>query len=74
MIFLAPDSPDPEFRSMFVATAFNVDFPTSPYDSTADQEGQLDDYVATAADINFNAIMFQVSGSNQGKNNDDTHF
>ncbi len=45
---------------MFVASAFNVDFPTSPSDSTEDQMAQLDAFVDAADAINFNAIMFQV--------------
>ncbi len=55
-----PDAPDPEFRSTFVASAFNVDFPTNPSDSTDEEKAQLDAFVDSVDGINFNAIMFQV--------------
>jgi len=56
-------APDAEFRATFVASAFNVDFPINPSDSTDSEKAQLDAFVDSVDSINFNAIMFQVTFS-----------
>ena len=47
-----------ELRGAWVATVWNINFPTS-YDPIA-QQSELDEMVDTLADLNFNAIFFQV--------------
>ncbi len=59
--------PDSEFRSMFISTAFNVDWPRDTFYSTQEQQDQLLEFLDEAERINFNAVMFQVSNDkNQG--------
>lgn len=52
--------PDSEFRSVFVATAWNVDWPTSSSDSVSSQQQQLITYLNTMTSTNMNAMVFQV--------------
>ncbi len=57
---MVTDSPDTEFRSMFIATAYNIDWPDSDSEPTDKQKSQMISFLETTVDINFNAIMFQV--------------
>ena len=52
--------PDSEFRSVFIATAWNVDWPTSSGDSVITQQQQMITYLDMMADTNMNAVVFQV--------------
>ena len=53
-------APDPEQRALFIATVSNIDWPTSGYDSTADQRNQMLDYLDRIANMNMNTVVFQV--------------
>ena len=46
---------------MWVATVYNIDYPTSPYQTTAESQAELQQVVDNIVDFNFNAIVFQVS-------------
>ena len=52
--------PDPEFRSVFIATVENIDWPADVGQSTDSQKAQIDEYVDKLAGMNSNAVMFQV--------------
>ena len=62
-IFLA-ETPDPEFRALFIASAFNVDWPTQSGESSSVQKQQLLAFLDVAEEMNMNAVMFQVSPAN----------
>lgn len=47
-----------ELRGAWVATVWNINFPTS--DGASAQQAELDAMVETLAELNFNAIFFQV--------------
>ncbi len=48
------------FRGVWVASVFNIDFPTSPTTSVYSLKNQLDKIVEDASAMNYNAIFFQV--------------
>ena len=50
---------DPEFRAMWIATVYNIDWPTSSGDSSSAQQQQMIEYLDLAQGLNFNAIVFQ---------------
>lgn len=54
------DAPDMEFRSMFIATAFNVDWPTYTGQDSDAQKEQMVAFLDAAERLNMNAVMFQV--------------
>ena len=49
-----------EFRGMWVATVYNIDWPLTPYQTTAESQAELQQVVDNIVDLNFNAIIFQV--------------
>lgn len=56
-------NPDSEVRGVWIASVFNIDFPTSP-DLTAEQiKNELDDIIQTCSQNGINTIFFQVRPS-----------
>jgi len=49
-----------EFRAAWVATVANIDWPSKPGLSTADQQAEVIAILDTAVALNLNAIIFQV--------------
>jgi uncharacterized lipoprotein YddW (UPF0748 family) len=60
---LTPPPLQREFRGVWVATVANIDWPTKPGLSTAQQQAELVKIFDTAASLNLNAIIFQVRPS-----------
>ncbi|MBS1724689.1 MAG: family 10 glycosylhydrolase [Armatimonadetes bacterium] len=58
-----PPEPPREFRGVWVATVDNIDWPSRPGLSTADQKSELRHLLRTVAKAHFNAIVFQVRPS-----------
>ncbi len=64
----APRSPDPlvvppiarEFRGMWIATVANIDWPSSPSLSAAQQKAELDALLDVAQQTGLNAVVLQV--------------
>lgn len=58
----ADESPpiDREFRAAWVATVANIDWPSRPGLSTKQQQSELTAIVDKAAELNLNALVFQV--------------
>jgi len=52
--------PTTEFRSLFLTTAFNVDWPNNPSNTVASQQQQMIDYLNHMSNTNMNAVVFQV--------------
>jgi uncharacterized lipoprotein YddW (UPF0748 family) len=54
--------PDPprEFRAVWIATVYNIDWPRSRTASVATQQTQLRDLITRAANNNMNAIIMQI--------------
>ncbi|MEZ0325720.1 MAG: glycoside hydrolase family 10 protein [Fimbriimonas sp.] len=52
-----------EFRGVWVATVANIDWPSKPGLSSAQQQAELVKIFDTAASLNLNAIVFQVRPS-----------
>ncbi len=57
---LAPPKPGREFRAAWVATVGNIDWPSKKGLSTQDQKAELVAIMDRAAQLNLNAIIFQV--------------
>lgn len=57
---LAPPQPQREFRGAWVATVKNIDWPSKPGLTTAEQKAELLDILDRAAQLKLNAIIFQV--------------
>jgi uncharacterized lipoprotein YddW (UPF0748 family) len=57
---LAPVSAQPEFRGAWVATVFNLDWPSKPGLSAAEQKAQLLAMLDRARELKMNAILLQV--------------
>jgi len=55
-----PPAPAREFRGAWVATVANIDWPSRPGLSTEMQQQELVALVERAAELHFNAIIFQV--------------
>lgn len=49
-----------EFRAAWVATVDNIDWPSRPGLSVEQQQAELKEIVDTAAELNLNALIFQV--------------
>ncbi len=49
-----------EFRAAWVATVANIDWPSAPGLSTDDQQREVIAILDVLADLNFNAVVFQV--------------
>lgn len=54
---------DPEFRSIFLATVDNIDWPAYGGQDSDLQKADLIEYLDTFAGMNSNAVMFQVEMS-----------
>ena len=52
-----------EFRGAWIATVTNIDWPSSRSSSTAHQKQELISLLDKLADLNFNAVIFQVRTS-----------
>jgi len=52
--------PTTEFRSIFIATAWNVDWPTSSSDSVSAQQQQMLNYLNMMQNTNMNALVYQI--------------
>jgi uncharacterized lipoprotein YddW (UPF0748 family) len=57
---LSPPKPQREFRGVWVATVKNIDWPTKPGLSTAEQKAELLAILDRAVRLKLNAIIFQV--------------
>lgn len=60
---LNPPLPQREFRAAWVATVWNIDWPTSSANSTASKKTQADTILNYAQSLKLNAIMLQVRSS-----------
>lgn len=56
----APPSAPREFRAAWVATVANIDWPSKPGLSTADQQREAIAILDRCADLNLNAVVLQV--------------
>ncbi|MEP0548698.1 MAG: family 10 glycosylhydrolase [Rhodothermales bacterium] len=57
---LAQDPPKHEFRGAWIATVINLDWPTSPSATTAQQQAQLIGILDALQGAGINAVVFQV--------------
>jgi len=57
---ITPPKPAREFRAAWVATVANIDWPSKPGLSTADQKAELLAILDRAAQLKLNALIFQV--------------
>ena len=57
---VVPPAPEREFRGVWVATVANIDWPSKPGLSTAQQKAELISILNHAAQLKLNAIIFQV--------------
>src|SRR5689334_5915726 len=55
-----PPALDREFRGVWIATVANIDWPSKPGLSTAQQKAELITLLNRAAELKLNAIIFQV--------------
>lgn len=55
-----PPAPPREFRGVWVATVANIDWPSKPGLTTAQQKAELISILDRAAQLKLNAIIFQV--------------
>ncbi len=55
-----PPALDREFRGVWIATVANIDWPSKPGLSTAQQKAELLSLLNRAADLKLNAVIFQV--------------
>src|ERR1043166_6942624 len=55
-----PPAPPREFRAAWVATVDNIDWPSKRTLSAAEQKAELVRIVGRAAELNLNALIFQV--------------
>lgn len=60
ILSVLPVKAQPEFRGAWVATVFNLDWPSKPGLSAADQKAQLRDILDRAQQLKLNAILLQV--------------
>lgn len=49
-----------EFRAAWIATVANIDWPSRPGLPTAEARRELDDLIALSAELNLNALVFQI--------------
>lgn len=56
----APPEPNREFRGVWVATVANIDWPSEPGLSTAEAKRELIAILDQTAELNLNAVVFQV--------------
>jgi uncharacterized lipoprotein YddW (UPF0748 family) len=60
---ILPPKPSREFRAAWIATVGNIDWPSKPGLSTADQKAELIAILDRAAHLKLNALIFQVRPS-----------
>lgn len=56
-------NPDSEVRGVWIASVFNINFPSSPDLSVSALKAEIDDIIATCAKSGINTIYFQVRPS-----------
>ena len=49
-----------EFRGVWVATVFNIDWPASPHQSLSEQKTSYEEILQFYDSLNFNSIIFQI--------------
>src|SRR5258707_10965472 len=59
-LVIAPLQAQPEFRAAWVATVYNLDWPSKPGLPAATQKAQLSAMLDRAKELKLNAILFQV--------------
>ena len=57
---ITPPAPAREFRGAWIATVANIDWPSKPGLSVAQQKAELISLLDRAAQLHFNAVLFQV--------------
>ena len=57
---IAPPPPLREFRAAWIATVANIDWPSKPGLPVAQQQAELNSLLDRAAQLHFNAVLFQV--------------
>ena len=57
---ITPPSPAREFRGAWIATVANIDWPSKPGLPVAQQKAELISLLDRAAQMHFNAVLFQV--------------
>ena len=57
---ITPPNPPREFRGAWIATVGNIDWPSKPGLPVAQQKAELISLLDRAAQLNFNAVFFQV--------------
>lgn len=57
---VSPPAPAREFRGAWIATVANIDWPSRPGLTTAEQQAELIAILDNAQRLNLNAVMFQV--------------
>jgi len=57
---VAPPTPVREFRAAWIATVANIDWPSKPGLSVVEQKTELLNLLDRAAQLKFNAVLFQV--------------
>ncbi len=57
---IQPPVPTREFRGAWIATVNNIDWPSKPGLSTADQKKELRELINHAAALKLNCVIFQV--------------
>src|SRR3982751_3163074 len=55
-----PPALEREFRGVWIATVANIDWPSKPGLTTAQQKAELITLLNRAADLKLNAVIFQV--------------
>jgi len=62
-VAIAPPEPQREFRGAWIATVANIDWPSKPGLTVAEQKAELVSLLDRAAQLHLNAIIFQVRPS-----------
>src|SRR6478672_3152482 len=57
---IRPPALDREFRGVWIATVANIDWPSKPGLTTAQQKAELITLLNRAAELKLNAVIFQV--------------
>jgi uncharacterized lipoprotein YddW (UPF0748 family) len=60
---IVPPAPPREFRGAWIATVANMDWPSAPGQSVAQQKAELISLLDTAVRLKLNAVIFQVRPS-----------
>ncbi|MGH7950664.1 MAG: glycoside hydrolase family 10 protein [Limisphaerales bacterium] len=59
-VSVSPSAPAREFRGAWIATVGNIDWPSKPGLSVAEQKAELRSLLDTAVQLKLNAVVFQV--------------